>query len=481
MYEIGLAGGGRHRAPRASSTPRWSALRNAERRDGPPGRAVGHRRRVPRSLREPAHARACSTQARAAPGRARHVVGQVPAGVRGPGRRRRASSRAGMPRLGPRTITGRSMLERALADVRARRLRHQRRGVGAGRLVGGGPIFDGVGECVAAMSVAGPITRMPADQLDHFARHGRRRHRRASRAPIRARPPRALGPLDLGAGSTPGACEPMTMTPDATYSLADRYQAAGGEVLITGIQALVRGPLDQLRADRQAGLHTAGFVSGYQGSPLGGYDRELQANRSLLDELHVVHRPALNEELGATAVMGSQLASNFPARRYDGVRGRLVRQVARRRPGRRRHPSCPVRRHRPPRRGAGPRGRRPGVEVVDPAVAVRARPGRPRPAGAVPRHHAGRPRPLPSRHRAVARVRAVGGAEDRHACGRRDRSGDGRPRSHPPGGAGHRARRAALVAQAHGQHRAALCRGDGGRGARHAAWRWPAGTCRRTG
>ena len=113
----------------------------------------------------------------------------------------------------------------------------------------------------------------------------------------------------------------MTMTPDATYSLADRYQAAGGEVLITGIQALVRGPLDQLRADRRAGLRTAGFVSGYQGSPLGGYDRELQANRSLLDELHVVHRPALNEELGATAVMGSQLASNFPARRYDGVVG----------------------------------------------------------------------------------------------------------------------------------------------------------------
>ena len=113
----------------------------------------------------------------------------------------------------------------------------------------------------------------------------------------------------------------MTMTPDATFSLADRYQAATGEVLLTGIQALVRGPLDQLRADRRAGLRTAGFVSGYQGSPLGGYDRELQANRALLDELEVVHRPAVNEELGATAVMGSQLSATFASRRYDGVVG----------------------------------------------------------------------------------------------------------------------------------------------------------------
>jgi indolepyruvate ferredoxin oxidoreductase len=111
------------------------------------------------------------------------------------------------------------------------------------------------------------------------------------------------------------------LAPDATFSLADRYVAASGDVLITGIQALVRGPLDQLRADRRAGLRTAGFVSGYPGSPLGGYDRELQANHALLAEYSVVHRPALNEELGATAVMGSQLASTFGTRRYDGVVG----------------------------------------------------------------------------------------------------------------------------------------------------------------
>jgi indolepyruvate ferredoxin oxidoreductase len=110
-------------------------------------------------------------------------------------------------------------------------------------------------------------------------------------------------------------------SPDPAFSLADRYTAEHGEVLLTGIHALVRGPLDQLRADRRAGRRTTAFISGYQGSPLGGYDREVQANRELLDELGVVHRPALNEELGATSVMGSQLVSTIDARRYDGVVG----------------------------------------------------------------------------------------------------------------------------------------------------------------
>ena len=146
----------------------------------------------------------------------------------------------------------------------------------------------------------------------------------------------------------------MTMTPDAAFSLADRYQAATGEVLLTGIQALVRGPLDQLRADRRAGLRTAGFVSGYQGSPLGGYDRELQANRALLDELEVVHRPAVNEELGATAVMGSQLLGELRLAALRRRRRHLVRQGTRRRPVRRRHPPRPVRRHGPARRRPRP-------------------------------------------------------------------------------------------------------------------------------
>jgi hypothetical protein len=70
-----------------------------------------------------------------------------------------------------------------------------------------------------------------------------------------------------------------SLTPDPTFSLADRYVAEHGEVLLTGIQALVRGPLDQLRADRRAGRRTTAFISGYQGSPLGGYDRGCRRTR----------------------------------------------------------------------------------------------------------------------------------------------------------------------------------------------------------
>jgi indolepyruvate ferredoxin oxidoreductase len=113
----------------------------------------------------------------------------------------------------------------------------------------------------------------------------------------------------------------MTMTPERSFALSDRYRSTEGEILCTGVQALVRVPLDQLRADRRNGLKTAAFVSGYQGSPLGGYDRELAAQRALTDELGLVHTPALNEELGATAVLGSQLVSTRPNARYDGVIG----------------------------------------------------------------------------------------------------------------------------------------------------------------
>ena len=113
----------------------------------------------------------------------------------------------------------------------------------------------------------------------------------------------------------------MTDTVVRQFSLGDRYTTLSGEILATGVQALTRLPLDQMRADRRAGHRTATFISGYQGSPLGGYDRELQSQRALLDELDVVHRPAINEELGATSVMGSQVSMTFPRHRYDGVLG----------------------------------------------------------------------------------------------------------------------------------------------------------------
>src|ERR671914_1954298 len=102
-------------------------------------------------------------------------------------------------------------------------------------------------------------------------------------------------------------------------SLDDKYVLEEGRVLLTGLQGLVRLVLEQHRADRARGLMTGTMISGYQGSPLGGLDKELSRNRKLLDEHHVRHVPGLNEELGATSAWGSQLTSRLPGASYDGV------------------------------------------------------------------------------------------------------------------------------------------------------------------
>jgi indolepyruvate ferredoxin oxidoreductase len=107
----------------------------------------------------------------------------------------------------------------------------------------------------------------------------------------------------------------------AAGSLDHRYLLESGLVHLTGVQALARLPLDLLRADRRAGRATAGFISGYEGSPLGGYDLELSRNQRLLDAYGVVFKPGVNEELAATAVQGSQLASASPGKTVDGVIG----------------------------------------------------------------------------------------------------------------------------------------------------------------
>ena len=90
---------------------------------------------------------------------------------------------------------------------------------------------------------------------------------------------------------------------------------------MTGVQALARLPLNVRRADRARGLDTAAFISGYEGSPLGGYDLELQRNQRVLDECDVVFRPGVNEELAATSVQGTQLAPGLADARVDGVTG----------------------------------------------------------------------------------------------------------------------------------------------------------------
>jgi len=104
-------------------------------------------------------------------------------------------------------------------------------------------------------------------------------------------------------------------------NLDAKYEQEHGAVYLTGIQALVRLPMDQMRRDRRAGLNTAAFISGYEGSPLGGYDMALARVRRLLDEHRIHFVPGVNEDLAATSVFGSQIHHSLGESRYDGVVG----------------------------------------------------------------------------------------------------------------------------------------------------------------
>ena len=105
----------------------------------------------------------------------------------------------------------------------------------------------------------------------------------------------------------------------AAVTLDDKYTLERGRVYLTGTQALVRLPIMQRRRDAAAGLNTACFISGYRGSPLGGLDQGLWNARRYLERQHIQFQPGLNEELGATAVWGSQQLGLFPGAKYDGV------------------------------------------------------------------------------------------------------------------------------------------------------------------
>ncbi|MFD3190547.1 indolepyruvate ferredoxin oxidoreductase family protein [Sedimentitalea sp. HM32M-2] len=105
----------------------------------------------------------------------------------------------------------------------------------------------------------------------------------------------------------------------STYQLDDRYARDRGRVFLTGTQALARIMLDQARRDRSAGLNTAGFISGYRGSPLGALDLELWRARDRLQAAGITFMPAINEDLGATAVLGAQQASLDPECTVQGV------------------------------------------------------------------------------------------------------------------------------------------------------------------
>ena len=111
----------------------------------------------------------------------------------------------------------------------------------------------------------------------------------------------------------------MNILRDVT--LSDKYALECGQVYMTGTQALVRLPMLQRQRDLLKGLNTACFISGYRGSPLGNLDRELWRAKEFNKQHHIEFEPGINEELGATAVWGSQQVGLFPGAKYDGVYG----------------------------------------------------------------------------------------------------------------------------------------------------------------
>ena len=107
----------------------------------------------------------------------------------------------------------------------------------------------------------------------------------------------------------------------ATITLESRFVDLDQPVLLTGIQALLRLLLEQKRLDEKAGLNTAALVSGYRGSPLGGLDRELWAQKKLMAAHGVRFEPGINEDLAATMLYGTQELNAFPGAKVDGVYG----------------------------------------------------------------------------------------------------------------------------------------------------------------
>ena len=113
----------------------------------------------------------------------------------------------------------------------------------------------------------------------------------------------------------------MSVMEKRSVSLDDKYTLRKGHAFMTGIQSLVRLPMVQRELDLKAGLNTAGYISGYRGSPLGGYDQQLERNKKLLDEFHVKFQPGVNEDLAATALWGTQQTELGGEGKYDGVFG----------------------------------------------------------------------------------------------------------------------------------------------------------------
>ncbi len=108
---------------------------------------------------------------------------------------------------------------------------------------------------------------------------------------------------------------------ESRYELGDRYRTGSGPVVLTGVQAIARALVEQHERDARAGLRVATFVSGYQGSPLGGVDRMLTGMPDVLRAHDITFVPGLNEELAATSVWGSQAQLPAGTLKHDGVVG----------------------------------------------------------------------------------------------------------------------------------------------------------------
>jgi indolepyruvate ferredoxin oxidoreductase len=105
----------------------------------------------------------------------------------------------------------------------------------------------------------------------------------------------------------------------ANVSLDDKYRLDHGRVFLTGMQALARLPMLQHARDCAAGLHTAGYISGYRGSPLGGLDTALHSAQAFLQARDIKFQPGVNEDIAATAIWGTQQLHLFPQPKFDGI------------------------------------------------------------------------------------------------------------------------------------------------------------------
>ena len=203
------------------------------------------------------------------------------------------------------------------------------------------------------------------------------------------------------------------------YELGDRYRTGSGPVVLTGVQAIARALVEQHERDTRAGRRVATFVSGYQGSPLGGVDRMLAGMPDVLAATTSPSCPASTRNSPRPRCGAARPTCPGPRADPRRRRRRLVRQGPRPRPRHRRPAARQHVRRQPARRDAAPGRRRPGLQVLHRARGQRAVAGRARDPGAVP---AQRPR---DRHDGHARCGAVAGlglrgrAEDRRRRGRR--------------------------------------------------------------